>query len=168
MRLAQGLYERGLITYMRTDSTNLSALALGTSKQYILDNFGAEYSHPRQYKTRSKGAQEAHEAIRPTFIANMEIEGTAQEKKLYELIWKRTVASQMSEAKVLGTSIKLSSDKRPEQFGIQATEILFDGFLKLYMEGSDDDVQEDNATILPPVNVGDTLTSRVKAPVKSL
>ena len=160
MRLAQGLYERGLITYMRTDSTNLSALALGTSKQYILDTYGAEYSHPRQYKTRAKGAQEAHEAIRPTFIANTEIEGTAQEKKLYELIWKRTVASQMSEAKVLGTSIKLSSDKRAEQFGIQATEVLFDGFLKLYMEGSDDEVQEDNATILPPVNVGDTLTEK--------
>ena len=160
MRLAQGLYERGLITYMRTDSTNLSALALGTSKQYILDTYGAEYSHPRQYKTRAKGAQEAHEAIRPTFIANTEIEGTAQEKKLYELIWKRTVASQMSEAKVLGTSIKLSSDKRAEQFGIQATEVLFDGFLKLYMEGSDDEVQEENATILPPVNVGDTLTEK--------
>ena len=160
MRLAQGLYERGLITYMRTDSTNLSALALGTSKQFILENFGEAYSHPRQYKTRAKGAQEAHEAIRPTFIANTEIEGTAQEKKLYELIWKRTVASQMSEAKVLGTSIKLSSDKRPEQFGIQATEILFDGFLKLYMEGSDDDVQEDNTTILPPVNAGDILTEK--------
>ena len=160
MRLAQGLYERGLITYMRTDSTNLSALALGTSKQFILENYGEAYSHPRQYKTRAKGAQEAHEAIRPTFIANTEIEGTAQEKKLYELIWKRTVASQMSEAKVLGTSIKLSSDKRPEQFGIQATEILFDGFLKLYMEGSDDDVQEDNTTILPPVNAGDILTEK--------
>lgn len=160
MRLAQGLYERGLITYMRTDSTNLSALALGTSKQFILENFGEAYSHPRQYKTRTKGAQEAHEAIRPTFIANTEIEGTAQEKKLYELIWKRTVASQMSEAKVLGTSIKLSSDKRPEQFGIQATEILFDGFLKLYMEGSDDDVQEDNTTILPSVNEGDILTEK--------
>ena len=160
MRLAQGLYERGLITYMRTDSTNLSALALGTSKQFILENFGEAYSHPRQYKTRSKGAQEAHEAIRPTFIANTEIEGTAQEKKLYELIWKRTVASQMSEAKVLGTSIKLSSDKRAEQFGIQATEILFDGFLKLYMEGSDDDVQEDNTTILPSVNEGDILTEK--------
>ena len=160
MRLAQGLYERGLITYMRTDSTNLSALALGTSKQFILENYGEAYSHPRQYKTRSKGAQEAHEAIRPTFIANTEIEGTAQEKKLYELIWKRTVASQMSEAKVLGTSIKLSSDKRAEQFGIQATEILFDGFLKLYMEGSDDDVQEDNTTILPPVNAGDILTEK--------
>ena len=159
MRLAQGLYERGLITYMRTDSTNLSALALGTAKQFILDNFGSEYSHPRQYKTHSKGAQEAHEAIRPTFIANTEIEGTAQEKKLYELIWKRTVASQMSEAKVLGTSIRVSSDKRPEQFGIQATEVLFDGFLKLYMEGSDDETQEEN-TILPPMNVGDVLTEK--------
>jgi DNA topoisomerase-1 len=159
MRLAQGLYERGLITYMRTDSTNLSALALGTAKQFILDNFGAEYSHPRQYKTRSKGAQEAHEAIRPTFIANTDIEGTAQEKKLYELIWKRTVASQMAEAKVLGTAIKVASDKRPEQFGIQATEVLFDGFLKLYMEGSDDEVQEDN-TILPPMQAGDPIQLR--------
>ena len=159
MRLAQGLYERGLITYMRTDSTNLSALALGTAKQFILDNFGPEYSHPRQYKTRSKGAQEAHEAIRPTFIANTDIEGTAQEKKLYELIWKRTVASQMAEAKVLGTSIKVASDKRSEQYGIQATEVLFDGFLKLYMEGSDDEVQEDN-TILPPMQVGNPLQMR--------
>ena len=159
MRLAQGLYERGLITYMRTGSTNLSALALGTAKQFILDNFGPEYSHPRQYKTRSKGAQEAHEAIRPTFIANTDIEGTAQEKKLYELIWKRTVASQMAEAKVLGTSIKVASDKRPEQYGIQATEVLFDGFLKLYMEGSDDEVQEDN-TILPPMQVGNPLQMR--------
>ena len=159
MRLAQGLYERGLITYMRTDSTNLSALALGTAKQFILDNFGPEYSHPRQYKTRSKGAQEAHEAIRPTFIANTDIEGTAQEKKLYELIWKRTVASQMAEAKVLGTSIKVASDKRAEQFGIQATEVLFDGFLKLYMESSDDEVQEDN-TILPPMQAGNPIQLR--------
>ena len=159
MRLAQGLYERGLITYMRTDSTNLSGLALGTAKQFILDNFGAEYSHPRQYKTHSKGAQEAHEAIRPTFIANTEIEGTAQEKKLYELIWKRTVASQMSEAEVLGTAIRVASDKRSEQYAIQATEVLFDGFLKLYMEGSDDETQEEN-TILPPMNVGDALTEK--------
>jgi len=157
MRLAQGLYERGLITYMRTDSTNLSGLALGTAKQFILDNFGPEYSHPRQYRTHAKGAQEAHEAIRPTYIANSAIEGTAQEKKLYELIWKRTVASQMAEAQVLGTTIKVASDKRPEQFGIQATEVLFDGFLKLYMEGSDDDVAEDNA-ILPPMSEGDPLT----------
>jgi DNA topoisomerase-1 len=157
MRLAQGLYERGLITYMRTDSTNLSSLALGTAKQFILDNFGPEYSHPRQYRTRAKGAQEAHEAIRPTYIANPDIEGTAQERKLYELIWKRTVASQMAEAQVLGTAIKVASDKRPEQFGLQATEVLFDGFLKLYMEGSDDDVAEDN-TILPPMSEGDPLT----------
>ena len=159
MRLAQGLYERGLITYMRTDSTNLSSLALGTAKQFILDNFGPEYAHTRQYKTRSKGAQEAHEAIRPTFIANTDIEGTAQEKKLYDLIWKRTVASQMAEAKVLGTSIKVASDKRPELFSIQATEVLFDGFLKLYMEGSDDDVPEEN-TILPPMNAGDALAEK--------
>ncbi|MBR5724828.1 MAG: type I DNA topoisomerase [Bacteroidales bacterium] len=159
MRLAQSLYERGLITYMRTDSTNLSALALGTAKQFIVDNFGAEYSHYRQYKTHSKGAQEAHEAIRPTFIAHTQIEGTAQEKKLYDLIWKRTVASQMSEAKVLGTAIKVASDKRPEQFSIQATEVLFDGFLKLYMEGSDDDAPEEN-TILPPMNAGDPLVEK--------
>ena len=159
MRLAQGLYERGLITYMRTDSTNLSALALGTAKQFILDNFGPEYAHPRQYKTHAKGAQEAHEAIRPTYIANTDIEGTAQEKKLYELIWKRTVASQMAEAQVLGTTIKVASDKRPEQYGIQATEVLFDGFLKLYMEGSDDDVAEDN-TILPPMSEGEPLTAK--------
>ena len=160
MRLAQSLYERGLITYMRTDSTNLSALALGTSKQFILDNFGPEYSHPRQYKTRTKGAQEAHEAIRPTFISNTDIEGTAQEKKLYNLIWKRTVASQMSEARVMGTSIKVASDKRSEQYGIQATEVLFDGFLKLYMESSDDEEQEDDNTILPTLNVGDALTEK--------
>ena len=160
MRLAQGLYERGLITYMRTDSTNLSSLALGTSKQFILDNFGPEYAHPRQYRTHSKGAQEAHEAIRPTFIANTDIEGTQQEKKLYNLIWKRTVASQMAEAKVLGTTIRLASDKRPEQFIVQATEILFDGFLKLYMEGTDDEPQEDGNTILPPVSVGDTLACK--------
>ena len=160
MRLAQGLYERGLITYMRTDSTNLSSLALGTSKQFILDNFGAEYSHPRQYKTRSKGAQEAHEAIRPTFIANTDIEGTAQEKKLYNLIWKRTVASQMSEAKVLDTSVKVASDRRSERFGFKSTEILFDGFLKLYMESTDDDAQEEESTILPEMHVGDPLTEK--------
>ena len=160
MRLAQGLYERGLITYMRTDSTNLSGLALVASKQFILDNFGPEYSHPRQYRTHSKGAQEAHEAIRPTYIANTDIEGTQQEKKLYNLIWKRTVASQMAEAKVLGTTIKVDSDKRPEQFGIQATEVLFDGFLKLYMESTDDEPQEEGNAILPPLSAGDVLTCR--------
>ena len=156
MRIAQTLYERGLITYMRTDSTNLSGLAVNTAKNYITNNFGAEYSKPRQFKTKAKGAQEAHEAIRPTFIDNVSIEGTAQEQKLYELIWKRTVASQMADAKVLNTSVKVNSDKRGEYFTIQATEVVFDGFLKLYMESVDDEeVQEE--TVLPKVERGQVL-----------
>lgn len=157
MRIAQSLYEKGLITYMRTDSTNLSSLALNASKAYITDTFGAGYSHPRQYKTRTKGAQEAHEAIRPTYIANTDIEGTPQEKKLYNLIWKRTLASQMEDAKVLNTNIKVNSDKRREQFVMQAAEILFDGFLKLYMESRDDEAEDEDNTILPSLNVGDTI-----------
>lgn len=162
MRIAQSLYERGLITYMRTDSTNLSSLALGTSKKFILDNFGERYSHPRQYKTRSKGAQEAHEAIRPTFIENTDIEGSAQEKKLYSLIWKRTVASQMEDASLLGTSIKLASDRRAEKFCIQAQQVVFDGFLKLYMESNDDtEDNDDTAAMLPELHVGDVLDRQV-------
>ena len=160
MRLAQGLYERGLITYMRTDSTNLSSLALGTSKKFILDNFGEEYSHPRQFRTHTKGAQEAHEAIRPTFIENTGIEGTAQEQKLYNLIWKRTVASQMADARLLSTSIKVDSDKREEKFNIQASQVLFDGFLKLYIEGTDDENGSEEETVLPPVKTGDVLDSK--------
>ena len=158
MSTAQRLYESGHITYMRTDSTNLSALALGTAKKFICENFGEEYSKPRQYKTKSKGAQEAHEAIRPTFIENTSIEGTAQEKKLYELIWKRTVASQMADANVMRTDIKVASDKVDELFNVQATQILFDGFLKLYMESSDDPGQDDEAVILPEMHVGDKMT----------
>ena len=150
MRLAQGLYERGLITYMRTDSTNLSSLALGTAKKFILENYGEEYLHTRQYRTKSKGAQEAHEAIRPTFIDNTEIEGTPQEKKLYELIWKRTVASQMAESRVMNTSLKVASDKRPELYGIQSVQLLFDGFMKVYLEGRDDDAAEDMEEVLLP------------------
>ncbi|MBR5054589.1 MAG: type I DNA topoisomerase, partial [Bacteroidales bacterium] len=160
MRLAQSLYERGLITYMRTDSTNLSSLALGTSKKFILDNFGEEYAHPRQFRTHSKGAQEAHEAIRPTFIENTVIEGSPQEQKLYNLIWKRTVASQMADARILNTSIKVDSDKREEKFSIQAAQVLFDGFLKLYMEGTDDETGDDEETVLPPVHVGDVMESK--------
>lgn len=157
MRIAQGLYEKGLITYMRTDSVNLSSLALGTAKQFITENFGEQYAHTRQFKTSSKGAQEAHEAIRPTFISNPEINGTDQEKKLYSLIWKRTVASQMEEAQVLNTSIKVVSDRRPEFYTIQASEVLFDGFLKLYMEGTDDqDVEEENV-IIPELEPGTIL-----------
>ena len=160
MRLAQALYERGLITYMRTDSTNLSTLALGSARKFILDNFGEEYHHSRQYKTKSKGAQEAHEAIRPTFIENSSIEGTPQEQKLYNLIWKRTVASQMAEAKVLATTVKVGLDKRSEKYSLQSAEILFDGFLKLYMEGTDDEQTEDGVAILPPMQEGDRLNVR--------
>ncbi|MBR4775461.1 MAG: type I DNA topoisomerase [Bacteroidales bacterium] len=158
MRVAQTLYERGLITYMRTDSTSLSSLALGTAKKFILDNFGETYYHCRQYKTKSKGAQEAHEAIRPTFINNVEIEGSPQEKKLYELIWKRTVASQMADSRLMGTSLKVASDKRPELYGIQASELLFDGFMKMYLESRDEDeAPETEDVLLPRLSKGDHL-----------
>ena len=154
MRVAQSLYERGLITYMRTDSTNLSTLALGAAKKFITGNFGPEYSKTRQFKTHSKGAQEAHEAIRPTYIENTKIEGTAQEQKLYNLIWKRTVASQMADAKVLNTTLRVASDKRSEKFNAQATQILFDGFLKLYIEGTDNQEAEEEEVMLPDLQVG--------------
>lgn len=154
MRVAQSLYERGLITYMRTDSTNLSTLALGAAKKFITGNFGPEYSKTRQFKTHSKGAQEAHEAIRPTYIENTEIEGTAQEQKLYNLIWKRTVASQMADAKVLNTTLMVASDKRSEKFNAQATQVLFDGFLKLYIEGTDNQEAEEEEVMLPDLQVG--------------
>ena len=158
MNIAQKLYEHGLITYMRTDSTNLSGLAINTAKQFICDNFGEEYSKVRQYKTKAKGAQEAHEAIRPTYIENTTIEGTSQEKRLYELIWKRTVASQMADAKILRTDIKVASDKGEEKFNVQASQVLFDGFLKLYIESTDDPQQDDEIVILPEMKVGDIMT----------
>ena len=154
MSIAQKLYEHGLITYMRTDSTNLSSLAINTSKKFICDNFGEEYSRVRQYKTKAKGAQEAHEAIRPTYIENTEIEGTPQEKRLYELIWKRTVASQMADARLMKTDIKVAYDKGEEKFNVQASEVLFDGFLKLYMESTDEPAQDDEMTILPEMKLG--------------
>ena len=154
MSIAQRLYENGLITYMRTDSTNLSSLAINKAKQYICNNYGEEYSHVRQYRTNAKGAQEAHEAIRPTYIENTSIEGTPQEKKLYELIWKRTVASQMADARILRTDIKVSSDKGEEKFNVQASQVLFDGFLKLYIEGTDEPTQDDEMIILPEMNIG--------------
>ena len=157
MRVAQSLYERGLITYMRTDSTNLSTLALGAAKQYILDCYGQDYLNIRQYHTKSKGAQEAHEAIRPTYIGSAWIEGTPQEKALYELIWKRTIASQMVASKVLNTSITIEQDRRPELYGLQSAELLFDGFMKVYMEGRDDDSQDTVEVMLPSLNVGDAL-----------
>ena len=157
MSIAQRLYEHGLITYMRTDSTNLSSLAINTAKNFICENFGEEYSRVRQYKTKSKGAQEAHEAIRPTYIENTSIEGTPQEQKLYELIWKRTVASQMADARILRTDIKVASDKGEEKFNVQASQVLFDGFLKLYMESTDEPQQDDEMVILPEMNIGDRM-----------
>ena len=155
MRVAQKLYEDGLITYMRTDSTNLSKLAIGTIKQVITENFGAEYSKVRQYKTKAKGAQEAHEAIRPTFPANHTIEGTPQERKLYELIWKRAVASQMADAILEKTDITIGSNSFAEKFISQGELVVFDGFLKLYIEGRDDEEYEDQLQQLPAVAVGE-------------
>ena len=160
MNIAQRLYEHGLITYMRTDSTNLSGLAINTAKKFICDNFGEEYSKVRQYKTKAKGAQEAHEAIRPTYIENTTIEGTPQEKRLYELIWKRTVASQMADARMLRTDIKVASDKGEEKFNVQASQVLFDGFLKLYIESTDDPQQDDEMVILPEMKVGDMMIEK--------
>lgn len=157
MRVAQSLYEKGLITYMRTDSTNLSSLALGAAKKFITESFGEEYSRPRQFKTKSKGAQEAHEAIRPTYPGNPSIEGSTQEKKLYELIWKRTIASQMAEAKILATTIKISSNKRKEKYVANANEIVFDGFLKVYSGGDDN---PSDMVVLPSLAEGAILREK--------
>lgn len=151
MRIAQKLYESGLITYMRTDSTNLSALAITTIKQAVTENYGEQYSKTRQYKTKSKGAQEAHEAIRPTYASNKTIEGTAQEKKLYSLIWKRAVASQMADAELEKTIITIGGDKISEKFTSEGEQIVFDGFLKLYLEGRDDEPEEETENQLIPV-----------------
>ena len=159
MSIAQRLYEKGLITYMRTDSTNLSSLAINTAKAYICENFGEHYSHPRQFKTKSKGAQEAHEAIRPTYLNRPEIEGTAQEQKLYKLIFNRTLASQMAEAKVLNTNIKVGISTRSEQYVLQSAEVLFDGFLRLYIEGTDDAAEEELG-LLPNMEVGTKLQAK--------
>ncbi len=161
MRVAQSLYERGLITYMRTDSTNLSSLALGAAKSFILSAYGENYYHFRQYHTKSKGAQEAHEAIRPTFIENVTIEGTPQEKKLYELIWKRTVASQMAESRIMNTTMKVAQDHRPEKYSLQSVEILFEGFMAVYLEGRDDDQADaSEEQILPELRPGDKVIDK--------
>lgn len=158
MRIAQKLYENGLITYMRTDSTNLSQLAISSIKQVICEQYGSEYSKVRTYKTKSKGAQEAHEAIRPTYASNLTIEGTPQEKKLYALIWKRAVASQMSDAKLEKTNITISSEKLAEHFISQGEQVIFDGFLKLYLEGKDDEHEAENENqILPVINENEQL-----------
>ncbi|MBQ7818091.1 MAG: type I DNA topoisomerase [Bacteroidales bacterium] len=160
MRVAQHLYEAGLITYMRTDSVNLSSLAINTAKETIINLFGEKYSNPHNFHTSSKGAQEAHEAIRPTYIANQEIEGNSQEKRLYDLIWKRTVASQMSNAQTEKTTIGVEAVNGKEKFVITGEVIKFDGFLHLYGETSNDEEneKENESNVLPIVNKGDMLT----------
>ena len=157
MRIAQQLYESGKITYMRTDSVNLSTLALGMAKKEITENYGAEYVKTRQYHTKSKGAQEAHEAIRPTDLNQHTIKGTADERRLYELIWKRTIASQMADAQMERTNVNIGVSTNGKQFVASGEVILFDGFLKVYMESYDDDRAEDNTAILPPLEVGTVL-----------
>ena len=157
MRIAQQLYESGKITYMRTDSVNLSSLALGMAKKEIMENYGAEYVKTRQYHTKTKGAQEAHEAIRPTDLNQHTIKGTADERKLYELIWKRTIASQMADAQMERTNVNIGISTNDKQFVATGEVILFDGFLKVYMESFDDDRAEDTAAILPPIEVGISL-----------
>ena len=147
MSIAQRLYEAGLITYMRTDSMNLSSLAIGTTKETVTRLYGAEYSKTRNYHTRVKGAQEAHEAIRPTYVSNLDIEGTATEKKLYNLIWKRTVACQMADARVEKTDVSIRGDRFEERFLASGEQILFDGFLKVYIEGRDDEEEEVQAVL---------------------
>ena len=157
MRIAQQLYESGKITYMRTDSVNLSSLALGMAKKEITENYGAEYVKTRQYQTKTKGAQEAHEAIRPTYLDQHTIKGTADERKLYELIWKRTIASQMADAQMERTNVNIGISTNDKQFVATGEVILFDGFLKVYMESYDDDRAEDTAAILPPIEKGTVL-----------
>ena len=161
MMVAQHLYEHGRITYMRTDSVNLSSLCVNASKDEIKTLYGEQYSKPRQYHTSSKGAQEAHEAIRPTYMDQQTIEGTAQEKKLYDLIWKRTIASQMADAEIEKTTVEIKMESG-ETFVASGEVVKFDGFIKVYHESLGDDEQndEDMARVLPPMVKGQELTRR--------
>ncbi|MCL2028562.1 MAG: type I DNA topoisomerase, partial [Bacteroidales bacterium] len=158
MMVAQQLYESGFITYMRTDSTNLSSLAINTAKAEIEKSFGAKYHKMRQYATKSKGAQEAHEAIRPTYMNNHKIEGDAAQQKLYDLIWKRTIASQMSDAEFEKTTVNIDISNRSEKFHAKGEVLMFDGFLKVYIESKDEEEDSDVEGLLPPMNVNDTLS----------
>ncbi|MBQ4631889.1 MAG: type I DNA topoisomerase [Prevotella sp.] len=163
MMVAQHLYENGRITYMRTDSVNLSKLCIAASKEEVIKTWGEEYSKPRNYQTNSKGAQEAHEAIRPTYMSDVEIDGTVQEKRLYELIWKRTAASQMADARIEKTTVSISISGTEEKFIATGEVVDFDGFLKVYRESIDEEeqaVQEEFAHVLPPMSTGDVLQRR--------
>ncbi|WP_165023378.1 type I DNA topoisomerase [Dysgonomonas sp. ZJ279] len=158
MSVAQKLYESGKITYMRTDSVNLSSLAIDAAKTQIETAYGKQYSKTRKFSTKSKGAQEAHEAIRPTYMANQTVSGTPQEKKLYELIWKRTIASQMAEAKLEKTVITVGISDETLKFVAEGEVLKFDGFLHVYLEGTDDENYEEAAAgLLPPVAIKEVL-----------
>ena len=154
MAVAQKLYEAGKITYMRTDSTNLSKLALAKSREIIVSEFGEKYSRTRQFRTRSKGAQEAHEAIRPAYPDQPTTSGTQNEKKLYELIWKRTIASQMADAEIERTTISIDMDNSPVTFQATGEVIKFDGFLKVYTESTDQENGDEERYVIPPVKIG--------------
>lgn len=159
MMIAQRLYESGLITYMRTDSVNLSDLALGTAKEAIFETYGEKYYKFRQYHTKSKGAQEAHEAIRPTYISNVEAGSSSQEKKLYELIRKRTIACQMADAELERTTISVGISGQTERFVAVGEVISFEGFLQVYMESNDNDTEKEQENgLLPPVKLHETLS----------
>ena len=172
MMVAQRLYESGHITYMRTDSVNLSSLCIGTSKEEIIRLYGPEYSNPRNFHTRSKGAQEAHEAIRPTYMSKQDIEGTTQERRLYDLIWKRTAASQMADADIEKTTVEIEiklnnanntqkDNVYPSTFQATGEVVKFDGFLKVYRESTDDEQGEgEEQNLLPAMKVGDVLTRK--------
>jgi DNA topoisomerase-1 len=162
MSVAQKLYEAGKITYMRTDSTNLSSLALNTARDVISSEYGPEYSRTRQFKTHSRGAQEAHEAIRPTYFDRKDTTGSNNEKKLYELIWRRAIASQMADARVEKTTITIGMSASPVNFTAAGEVILFDGFLKVYTESTDsNNTEPDEKTLLPRVDMGMSLSPEI-------
>jgi DNA topoisomerase-1 len=162
MMVAQRLYEAGRITYMRTDSVNLSSLCINAAKDEVAKLYGEEYCKPRNYHTHSKGAQEAHEAIRPTYMENVEISGNPQEKRLYDLIWKRTAASQMEDAQIEKTTINIKIGNEDVQFVASGEVVTFDGFLKVYIESTDDEIEngEEDTNRLPKFNVGDVVTRK--------
>ncbi|MCF8299191.1 MAG: type I DNA topoisomerase, partial [Saprospiraceae bacterium] len=157
MRVAQQLYESGKITYMRTDSVNLSNLAIGMAKNQITELYGEEYVKTRKFSTKVKGAQEAHEAIRPTYMDNKTVSGDISQKKLYELIWKRTIASQMSDAQLEKTNVTIDISTTKEKLLAKGEVIKFDGFLKVYIESTDEENGDDKKNILPPLNKGEKL-----------
>ncbi|MCD6564308.1 MAG: type I DNA topoisomerase [Bacteroidales bacterium] len=161
MTVAQKLYEAGFITYMRTDSVNLSNLALTNASQTITQEFGEKYAKTRKYKTKAKGAQEAHEAVRPTYIQNKTIKGNSSEQRLYDLIWKRTIASQMSEAQLEKTAVTINISNSDIRFIASGEVMKFDGFLKVYIESVDDQLDDSNGGILPPINKGQILNYEI-------